>query len=40
MFWKRDLQNAYEIASQLKWDLSYEHWNQFPISQKWFATGR
>lgn len=32
-------QNAYEIASQLKWDLSYEHWNQFPISQKWFATG-
>jgi hypothetical protein len=23
----------------MKWDLSYEHWNQFPITQKWFATG-
>lgn len=32
-------QNAFSIASQLKWDLSYEHWDQFPISQKWFATG-
>ena len=32
-------QNAFEIASQLKWDLSYKHWDQFPITQKWFATG-
>lgn len=32
-------QNAFEIASQLKWDLSYKHWEQFPITQKWFATG-
>jgi len=32
-------QNAFTIASQMKWDLSYEHWDQFPITQKWFATG-
>jgi glyoxylase-like metal-dependent hydrolase (beta-lactamase superfamily II) len=32
-------QNAFRIASQMKWDLSYEHWDQFPITQKWFATG-
>ena len=32
-------QNAFEIASQLKWDLSYKEWDQFPITQKWFATG-
>ena len=32
-------QNAFQIASQMKWDLSYEHWDQFPITQKWFATG-
>lgn len=32
-------QHAYEIASQLEWDLSYECWEQFPVPQKWFATG-
>jgi glyoxylase-like metal-dependent hydrolase (beta-lactamase superfamily II) len=32
-------QNAFSIASQMKWDLSYTHWDQFPITQKWFATG-
>jgi len=32
-------QNAFQIASQIKWDLSYQHWDQFPTPQKWFATG-
>ena len=32
-------QNAYEVASQLDWDLSYKFWHEFPLPQKWFATG-
>ena len=32
-------QHAFDIASQMKWDLSYKDWNEFPITQKWFATG-
>lgn len=32
-------QDAYTIATQMKWDLSYENWDEFPIQQKWFATG-
>ncbi len=31
--------NAYEVASQLDWDLSYKHWHEFPLPQKWFANG-
>jgi hypothetical protein len=23
----------------MTWDISYESWEQFPLSQKWFATG-
>lgn len=32
-------QNAFQIASQIKWDLSYHDWADFPTPQKWFATG-
>ncbi len=32
-------QNAYQVAGQMKWDLSYTQWDQFPVTQKWFATG-
>jgi glyoxylase-like metal-dependent hydrolase (beta-lactamase superfamily II) len=32
-------QNAYQVASQMSWDLSYKSWEQFPSPQKWFATG-
>lgn len=28
-----------EIASRMKWDLSYEKWSDFPWGQKIFATG-
>jgi len=31
--------NAYQIASKMKWDLTYTEWEKFPISQKWFAAG-
>ena len=30
---------AYQVASQMHWDLTYKTWDQFPIPQKWFATG-
>jgi hypothetical protein len=23
----------------MTWDVIYEAWNMFPVSQKWFATG-
>ena len=32
-------QNAFEVASQMSWDVIYEAWDMFPVSQKWFATG-
>ena len=25
--------------SAVTWDITYESWEQFPVSQKWFATG-
>ncbi len=32
-------QNAVQIASQMSWDMPYTSWKEFPIQQKWFATG-
>jgi len=32
-------QNAFQVASQMNWDMDYESWDLFPIPQKWFATG-
>lgn len=32
-------QNAVQIASQMTWDMTYKSWEEFPIQQKWFATG-
>jgi hypothetical protein len=31
--------NAFQIASRMTWDLKAESWEQFPVAQKWFATG-
>jgi glyoxylase-like metal-dependent hydrolase (beta-lactamase superfamily II) len=31
--------NAYDIAAGMTWDIDCENWEQFPIAQKWFATG-
>ena len=31
--------NAFQIASKMTWDLKCESWDQFPVAQKWFATG-
>lgn len=32
-------QNAYQVAAQMTWDLSYDTFEQFPVPQKWFAAG-
>jgi len=32
-------QNAYQVASQMNWDIPYDSWDLFPLVQKWFATG-
>lgn len=32
-------QSAYQVASQMTWDMTYASFKLFPIAQKWFATG-
>lgn len=29
----------YEVASRMRWDLDRSNWRDFPLAQKWFATG-
>ena len=36
---KNGSMSAYEIASHMTWDIDCESWDQFPVAQKWFATG-
>jgi len=31
--------NAFQIASQMTWDIKAETWDAFPPAQMWFATG-
>jgi len=31
--------NAFQVATQMNWDVDYGSWELFPVSQKWFATG-
>lgn len=31
--------HAYDIAAGMTWDIDCETWEDFPIAQKWFATG-
>jgi glyoxylase-like metal-dependent hydrolase (beta-lactamase superfamily II) len=30
---------VYEVASQMTWDIVAKSWEDFPVLQKWFATG-
>jgi glyoxylase-like metal-dependent hydrolase (beta-lactamase superfamily II) len=30
---------AYEVASKMTWDIPFESFDLFPLSQRWFATG-
>jgi glyoxylase-like metal-dependent hydrolase (beta-lactamase superfamily II) len=34
-----EVKSAYEVASFMKWDMSFKSWDEFPHVQKWFATG-
>jgi len=36
---KKGPMSAFQIASQMTWDIVCESWDQFPVAQKWFATG-
>jgi len=31
--------HAYRVASRLSWDIEADSWEDFPLMQKWFATG-
>jgi len=31
--------SAYAVASKMHWDIKCDSWAQFPIAQKWFASG-
>lgn len=31
--------SAFQVASQMTWDIEAETWDDFPVAQKWFATG-
>jgi len=36
---RKGRKNAFQAASQMTWDIVYDSWDLFPVSQKWFATG-
>jgi glyoxylase-like metal-dependent hydrolase (beta-lactamase superfamily II) len=31
--------HAYRVASEMTWDIRSDNWDEFPMAQKWFATG-
>ena len=31
--------NAVQVASRMTWDIKADSWDQFPVAQRWFATG-
>jgi len=31
--------SAYDVASFMSWDMDYKSWDEFPMGQRWFATG-
>jgi glyoxylase-like metal-dependent hydrolase (beta-lactamase superfamily II) len=36
---KKGSGSAFEVASAMTWDIKFDSWNDFPVAQKWFATG-
>jgi len=36
---RKGRKNAFQVASRMTWDITYDSWDLFPVSQKWFATG-
>jgi glyoxylase-like metal-dependent hydrolase (beta-lactamase superfamily II) len=35
----REPRSAYQVATEMTWDLRAKSWEDFPVSQKWFAAG-
>lgn len=35
----KSMKSAFQIASEMNWDILYDSWDLFPVPQKWFATG-
>jgi glyoxylase-like metal-dependent hydrolase (beta-lactamase superfamily II) len=31
--------NAFQVASKMTWDIDADGWDDFPVAQRWFATG-
>jgi len=31
--------NAFQVGSQMSWDVTYDTWDEFSVLQKWLATG-
>ncbi len=36
---KKGSGSAFEVASGMTWDIKFDSWDDFPVAQKWFATG-
>jgi len=36
---KKGSGSAFEVASLMTWDIKFDSWDDFPVAQKWFATG-
>lgn len=36
---EKGAQNAFQVASQMTWDIQCDSWDSFPLGQKWFAAG-
>jgi glyoxylase-like metal-dependent hydrolase (beta-lactamase superfamily II) len=36
---KQSPKNAFQVAAEMTWDIECDSWDQFPLQQKWFATG-
>ena len=34
----KNIMSAYDIAAGMTWDIDCENWEQFPVTQKWFAV--
>jgi len=35
----KGMKSAFQIASEMSWDIVYDSWDLFPVPQKWFAMG-
>ncbi len=36
---KKGRKDAFQVASLMSWDIVYDSWDLFPMTQKWFAVG-